>query len=57
MSEKLMTFEEFRVSHDDALRAQRENLRDDAVAQDILRKASATRGWPVWDGNAIPVES
>lgn len=57
MSEKLMTFEEFRLSHDDALRVQREKLHDEAIAQAVLRKAGATRGWAVWDGNVIPVES
>ena len=56
MSEKLMTFEEFRLSHDDALRAQRETLHDDAVAQNVLRTASTAKGWSEWP-NALAVES
>ena len=48
MHERLMTFEEFRLSHHDALRTQREHLRDDARAHDIRREAAATKGWPEW---------
>ena len=48
MTDKLMTFEEFRVSQDDALRAQRESLRDDERARGVLREASAARGWAEW---------
>ena len=48
MHERLMTFEEFRLSHHDALRTQREHLRDDAHADDILREAAATKGWAEW---------
>ena len=56
-SDELLTFDEFRESQADALRAQRERLRDDVVADGVLRTAGATRGWAVWDGNAFPVES
>ncbi len=49
---KLPTFDEFRTSHHDALRTQREHLRDDAHANDILREAGAAKGWPEWP-NAI----
>lgn len=47
------TFEEFRRSHDKTLRAQRERLRDEAVAENVRRETSA-RGivWVPWDGSA-----
>ena len=48
MADKLMTFDEFRVSHDDVLLAQRENLRDDARAGDLLREAGSAKGWAEW---------
>ena len=48
MADKLMTFDEFRVSHDDALRSQREHLHDDDRAQDVLREAGAAKGWVEW---------
>ena len=52
MAEKLMSFEQFRVSHDDALRRQREHLRDDARAADILNEAGSSLGWIEWPGAA-----
>ena len=48
MNDQLMTFDEFRVSHDDALRVQRENLRDDQHASELLRDAGTGKGWAEW---------
>ncbi|HEX6097352.1 MAG TPA: hypothetical protein VF432_13570 [Thermoanaerobaculia bacterium] len=49
MHDQLLTFDEFRTSHSDALCAQREGLRDDAAAEGILREGSASPGWIRWD--------
>ncbi len=49
---KLPTFDEFRASHHEVLRRQREHLHDDARANDVLREAGAAPGWPEWP-NAI----
>ena len=56
-SDKLLTFDEFRDSHGDALREQRENLRDDAAAEAVLREGARAKGWVVWQENAIATES
>ena len=56
-SEKVMTFDDFRVSHDDALRRQREHLRDDAVAKEVLREGGSGHGWIPWEENALAFES
>ena len=48
MSDQLMTFDEFRLSNHDTLRAQREQLRDDERAAGILRDAAAAKGWAEW---------
>jgi hypothetical protein len=48
MHDQLPTFDEFRTSHGDALRAQRDHLRDDASADDLLHDAGAARGWAEW---------
>ncbi len=54
---RLITFEEFRTSHHDTLRRQREHLRDDSVAEKILREGTARlMRWVPWDG-AHAVES
>jgi hypothetical protein len=50
---KMQTFEEFRFSHDDSLRAQRETLRDDAAATAVLSAGSVLVGWVPWDGFAF----
>lgn len=55
--EKPMTFEEYRLSHRDTLRVQCEHLRDDAVAETILRESSARPGWVQWPENALATES
>ncbi|HET8775060.1 MAG TPA: hypothetical protein VFP80_14765 [Thermoanaerobaculia bacterium] len=52
--EKPMSFEEFRLSHRDTLR---EHLRDDVVAETILREGSASPGWIPWPENALATES
>lgn len=55
--EKPMTFEEFRVSHHDALQAQREHLADDAVAETVLRERGAAADWTPWSANVLATES
>jgi hypothetical protein len=57
MHDQPMPFDEFRISHHAALQRQREHLRDDAVAEEILREGSAARGWVPWDGNALVTQS
>lgn len=56
-TEKLLTFDEFRTSHDDALQAQREHLRDDAAAEAILREGGSQSGWIPWPENAFVPQS
>lgn len=53
MAEKLMSFEQFRASHDETLRRQREHLRDDGRAADLLRETSALQRWIEWP-SAVP---
>ena len=55
--EKLMSFEEFRVSEDEALRTQRERLQDDAVAAEVLADGGGASGWRQWDNNVLAFES
>jgi hypothetical protein len=55
--EKPMTFEEFRLSHHDTLQAQREHLRDDAVAETILRDRPAAADWTPWSANVLATQS
>ncbi len=55
--EKPITFEEFRLSHHDALQAQREHMRDEAVAETILREGSDTQGWIPWSANVLATQS
>lgn len=55
--EKPMTFEEFRLSHHDTLQAQREHLRDDAVAETILREGGTSSGWIPWPENVLATQS
>ena len=50
MFDHLMTFDEFRLTNRDALHAQREHLRDEAVAENARRETSARiLGWVPWD--------
>ena len=52
-----MSFEEFRVSEDEALRTQRERLQDDAVAAEVLADGGGASGWRQWDNNVLAFES
>ena len=52
MSDKLMTFDEYRTSHLEALRRQREHLRSDAVADQILNGEISWVQWVPWDDAA-----
>ena len=62
---KLMNFDEFRASCDggveekpfvEAVRQQRDYLRDTAAAEAVLRPgAMGAMGWVVWEDNAAPV--
>lgn len=48
MHDQLPTFDEFRTSHGDALRAQGHHLRHDVFADDLLQEAAAAPGWIEW---------
>ena len=54
---RLITFEEFRTSHHDTLRRQREHLRDDSVAEKVLREGGASSGWIPWSNDALATQS
>lgn len=56
MSE-MLPFEKFRLTHEDALRHQRETLRDEALAEEVLRAGDTSRGWSNWPDNVLAVES
>ena len=55
--EKPITFEEFRASQEDALLRQREVLRDEKVAQEILAEGGGMSGWRQWDSNVLALQS
>jgi hypothetical protein len=56
-TEKLLTFDQFRTSHGDALQVQREHLRDDAAAEAILREGSSSSDWTPWSDSALVPQS
>lgn len=56
-NESPLPFEEFRLSAEDALRRQRELLRDEDVANEILAEGGGMSGWRQWDSNVLAFES
>ena len=51
---ELLTFEEFRLTHDDTLRRQRETLENEAVADAVLQEGGSRSGWIPWSNEFAP---
>lgn len=51
---ELLTFEEYRLAHDEALRRQRERLENDEIANEVLAGGGTLGGWIPWDNVFAP---
>ena len=51
---ELLTFEEYRHVHEEALRRQRESLENEGIADAILAEGGSMGGWIPWENAFAP---
>ena len=53
---ELLTFEQYRLAHEEALRRQRETLENGEIANEVLTQGGGTMGWRQWDDNVLALQ-